>query len=109
LAVRSKRLCGPVAGPAGHTNIYTCPAGTTAIVKHIAITNSNALAAVVQLTIAGPVATNAVYTISVAGSGGTVLNDQFAVLEPGEHLGAVASRTGTLITVSGAELSGVAP
>jgi hypothetical protein len=109
VAVRSKRLCGPVAGPAAHTNIYTCPAGTTAIVKHIAVTNQNPLPGVLSLTVAGPVATNLVYIISAAASGGAVLNDQFLVLEPGEHIGAVASRTNMIVTISGAELSGVAP
>jgi hypothetical protein len=98
-----------VVGPATHQNIYTCPAGTTAIVKHIAVTNQNPLGGVVSLTVAGPVATNLVYVLTAAASGGVVLNDQFLVLEPGEHIGAVASRTNMLITISGAELSGVAP
>lgn len=108
MAVRSKRLFGPLALGTGVTGIYQCPAGETAIIKHISLVNPAALATTVTLYLGGSASTNRMWLEPIAGTAGLQFVDLFIVLADGETLRGQTGNSGTLITAYGAELEGVA-
>ena len=108
MAVRSKRLAGPTALAAGSNLLYTCPSGETALVKFVTIVNAGAVGRAVTIYVGSAVAAHAVYSTALAVGASQTL-DWFLVLHPGEELRAAPSAaTDVVVSVSGAELEGVA-
>lgn len=108
MAVRSKRLFGPE--PIGTTSelIYTCPAGETALIKHLSLFNQGALTATVVIGINGIGANQNVVSTQVGAGLASQLTSLFIVLHPGDFLRANCSAGNFTVTGYGAELEGVA-
>nr|CRY93621.1 hypothetical protein [uncultured prokaryote] len=110
MAVRTARLAFGQTGSAGVTStLYTCPAGKTAIVKDLRLSQSGASSvSTILATSSGAKFCNLLIdTIPV---NGTRVFQGFIVLEPGDSIVINASTAGGVIYhVSGSELAGVAP
>lgn len=111
MPVRTARLAHGLSTAANVTeNVYTCPAGRTAIVKEISVQASGpgdrdwgffVLSGPLSVTVA-----NGHFT----GGGQAAHSGHFLVLEPGDKLQSYCSiPAGLAFHVSGSELEGVAP
>jgi hypothetical protein len=90
--------------------MYVCPAGRTAIVKTIHVSNASGSAnSVIVAASSGPLFVN-VHISSLTGGSGLVQLEPYLVLEPGDELVLNSNQTnGANYWVSGVELDGVAP
>lgn len=105
--VRTKSLA-VFAATAAFSSVYTCPAGHTAICKQVTIHNSGALAVVFQLALRrGP--TDFVFIRQTVAGSTAVQLPLNVVLQPADQLRATSATAGLQVTISGTELSGVAP
>lgn len=108
MPVRSKRLFGPLAVGTGGTTVYTCPAGETALVKHLTFVNGSNLATTLQVGVGGLLVGNLVAQFSVPAQGSVALVSWFLVLQPGETLRMGTTLGNVTVAGFGAELEGVA-
>lgn len=108
MAVRSKRLWGPTAVGTGNTVVYTCPAGETALLKHISLANVTALSQTLRLRLNGTNQTDNIVDVAIPSTSAIQLTDLFIVLHPGDVLRAISSSANCIVTGYGAELEGVA-
>ena len=108
MAVRSKRLFGPVAIGTATSPIYTCPAGETALLKSLWLWPTGPTVSAVSVFINGTAAANQIGLIIVPNSAEIRLAGQFLVLHPGDTL-TLRTNLGTATVAGfGAELEGVA-
>lgn len=108
MAVRSKRLWGPVQVGTSGLVVYTAPSAETPIIKSIGAYNPGALASVLTFYVGAAVAANALATLSVPGTGSAMLNGLFWCLVAGDQLRIVASAGNVTVHGHGAELEGAA-
>lgn len=108
MAVRSKRLWGPVAVGTSGGVIYTCPAGETALIKNIEGVGSGGLGGSVTFHLNGNGAGNVLHVASLGTGGDVTITDIFWVLQPGDFLRAQTSAGTAIMWGFGAELEGVA-
>ena len=111
MPVRTARLAVGQTGAANSTvTAYVCPAGKTAILKDIRLSNTVAAANQTILAVhSGPRFAD-LFKSAVPSLGIQVLADLFVVLEPGDELVVNSAQVNGIIWyVSGAELDGVAP
>lgn len=108
MAVRSKRLFGPVQVGTTIVPIYTCPDGETALLKTFLAVVGSITNATVRLHLNGNGATNQLLQEVVPNGVGLVLTELFIVLHPGDVLRGSASGGNLTLTGFGAELEGVA-
>lgn len=108
MAVRSKRLWGPVASGPAVATLYTCPAGETAIIKSLIVGAGGVPNNVVSFALRVGGVTTTLFEFTPSTTSSTAFNGLFWVLHPGNELrfstvlGAVGS------SGHGAELEGVA-
>lgn len=108
MAVRSKRLWGPVDSGTGGGVVYTCPAGETALIKQIEVGAGAATGTIVSFYIGAAASGNRVHIVTLAAGQWASQPGLFLCLHPGETLRVVTS-TGTVTSSGhGAELEGVA-
>lgn len=108
MAVRSKRLWGPLTVTTSTQLVYTCPAGETALVKLVTAVNIAALGStLLSLRVNGALGGQLVAQRSVA-NGGDEWVEGFLVLNPGDTLRATASQASLIVSGFGAELEGFA-
>ena len=108
MAVRSKRLWGPLAVPPVLTVVYTVPAGETALVKSLAIHNANAAAQGIAISLNGTAPQDRVTNIPAAGNSGIQINGLFWVFHPGDQIYVSAALGLIYMSAYGSELEGVA-
>lgn len=110
MAVRSARLFGPVQVPAGNITLYTCPAGSTVLIKRLVVVSWGGNASQL-LFFLNSVSNGNMLGRKTAPTTGDYDQDTWWVLEPGESLVATYSAgVANDINVSGhgAILAGVA-
>jgi hypothetical protein len=109
MAVRSKRLFGPVGISTTVTTVYTCPAGETAIVKDLWVWPNAVTVTGLDLFINGSAAGNHIAHIVMPNSQDARVLGAFLTLADGDILRMGVTGTGNC-TVSGhgAELEGLA-
>lgn len=109
MAVRSKRLWGPLAAlPAIFTTLYTCPAGETAIIKAVTLRNLDAAAQTGQFFVNANLGANIIESQLLA-AGALAYLERWWVLHPGDTLRFAGTGLSTWPTTGhGAELAGVA-
>lgn len=107
MTVRSALLGKGTSGAGSFATIYTCPAGTTAILKDVILTLTGAgnTRAVVSVD-SGP---HASYLLDQALSAPFQMSNRFVVLEPGDQIKAFSTGGTFNVRLCGAELDGVAP
>ena len=108
MPVRSKRLFGPVQAGTGGANVYTCPAGETAILKTLTMFNPGAIATTLTMGIGSTANANVIVAQSVGNGATVVVNNLFICLHPGETLRCAAGAGNITVSGHGAELEGVA-
>lgn len=108
MAVRSKRLWDVATVGAGHSTLYTAPAGETALLKQLTLVNASALANLFTLKLNGTSGADSIMAIVVPAQGGELVSGLFVVLQPGDILRAVAGAASIFCAGFGAELEGVA-
>lgn len=102
MAVIPKRLGMSNGLPSAATTLYTAPAGTTAIVKNVIVTNASLSQIAVTLSVSG---VYLLYAMTIEPKG-TVAMDMSVVMNPGATITAFGSTTNTLaIYISGVEVS----
>ena len=107
MPVRSKNLADAALGVAV-ADLYTTPAGETALIKTITLCNVSAvLATTVTLRLRPGGSDRIFYVVSIPANETRIL-DTWLVLPPGGKLRGNTTQAGTIITVHGAELEGVA-
>lgn len=100
-----KRLAGPAAGTGAEATLYTVPASTTTVIRHIRVANTTTTAQTFKLTIGADAAgTRLNGDTSIAGNGGVYDWTGMLVLAAAETLRWNGPSTLT-ITVSGIEAS----
>jgi hypothetical protein len=100
------RLAGPTLLTGTEATLYTVPADTTAILRHIRLANSTATAATVRLSIGAYAAGTALLGDVSIPANGTYDWSGFAVLAAAETLRGSAGTTNALaVTVSGVEVT----
>lgn len=110
MAVRSKLLVSALFASSGASLIYTVPAGETVLVKRIQIVNGGTTGTSVQYVsyddgVGGP--TIYTHVASVAQGQGVDLETWLA-LPAGYELSILRTQGGISVTMSGAELEGIA-
>lgn len=108
MTTRSKRLFGPTTVSTTHVLLYTCPAGETAILKHIVFVNGGPLAASAALRLNAQLGTAQMTTAVVPATGDVSRTDQFIVMHPGDTLYGISGAANLIYSGFGAELEGVA-
>lgn len=108
MAVRSKRLFGPTSVSTGSTLVYTCPAGETALLKHLSIANLAALGNTWSLRLNGTGGAQTIAAGTVPAGEAVQLTGLFVVMHPGDTLRCTAGQASVALTAFGAELEGVA-
>lgn len=108
MAVRSKRLFGPLVVGTTPSLVYTCPAGKTAILKGLWLWPSSPTVTGIDMFVNGTSGLNHIAHVVTPNSGDIRLTDIFFVLNPGDTLYLSSSVTGTSFIAFGAELVGVA-
>lgn len=110
MGVRSVSLCQGNSSPAGTLfTVYTCPAGRTAIVKDIRL--SEAAGATTRCVVQAVSGAQQVHIVETNLSANAAYRETgaFVVLEPGDELKVFSSGGTFRFRISGAELDGVAP
>lgn len=108
MAVRSKRLFGPLTVTTATQVLYTCPAAETALVKLITAVNIAALGGtLLSLRINGSLGGQLVGQ-KVIPNGQDEWIEGFLVLNPGDVLRGTASQASLIVSGFGAELEGFA-
>jgi len=108
VAVRSKRLWGPVTPTALGALAYTCPDNETSLVKDITAYNSTGLAAFFAIFVNGINIADVIYRASVPAGLSVQLTERFIVLQPGETIFVSTPLPGLTSFGFGAQLEGVA-
>jgi len=108
MAVRSKRLWGPVSIGTTLSLVYTAPDGETTLLKHLALVNSSAVPNLLSLRLNGTGGADTIVAELVPGQGSVQLTGQFIVLQPGDQLRAIAGSASVFVSGFGAQLEGVA-
>lgn len=109
MAVRSKRLWGPVSIGASHVTLYTCPAGRTAIIKQLNAVNVGLATSSYQLRLNGTTASQNIAAASIAAGADEARFDRYIVLGPGDVLRMIGTTVAIISSGFGVELDGVAP
>lgn len=110
MAVRTKRLIGPVNITNVMSTVYTCPDNKTALFKLFLFTDQGSTDAKIRIFINGTALANRVWLLQGFASDSTGFIDAFIVLHPGDTLRCQLSAAATYtMTGFGAELDGVAP
>ena len=108
MAVRTKRLFGPLEPTLTGGIVFTGPAGETTIIKHLSVANVVAVSCNLRLRLNG---TSQVFNIldqNVPSTSAIQLTGLFIVLQPGDVLRALSAPLGLDLTAYGTELEGVA-
>lgn len=108
MAVRSNRFFAGNTLPVSVVHdVYTCPAGKTAILKDIRVcSNGSAVTRCVVIVLSGGAAISLVDSAVAALQ--TIAVQGFIVLEPGDKMQVYSEGAGARVWLSGAELDGVA-
>lgn len=108
MAVRSKRLFGPLTVTTANTLAYTCPAGRTALLKWLSAANVAALGAtLISGYINGTLGGQLVLQQAVP-NGLDLQLPLWIVLHPGDIFRLKAGQASLIVSGFGAELEGVA-
>lgn len=108
MTVHSQQLGAHASTPAAYTTIYTVPANTRTILKHIWVRNLAAAAGIAafELILASGTTVYFYYHLAAAGaSGDTSALDLWVVLKAGDVVKMAGNATGVDVILSGAELS----
>lgn len=108
MAVRSARLAIGDSTAGAAIDIYTCPAGKTAIVKDVRVWAENGACPRVAVYVDSG-ADRAAFFDAAVGNLAVGVAQGFIVLEPGDQVGIFSQTVAVAYHVSGAELDGVAP
>lgn len=110
MAVRTRRLWSPTAVGTAGGSLFTCPAGTTAIIKSIGVWPQASTVTGVDFFIGAIAAGNHFRHVVCPNSGDVELEGLFWVLQPGDVLRASTGGVGNAtIAGFGAQLLGVSP
>lgn len=110
MTVRTKRLFGPVTVTNVNQLLYTCPAGRTAILKEIWVSDQGSTAATVRFFVNGVGTPARIYQFPLLGSDAIHFGGLFIVLHPGDVFRAILSAAANYTLMgNGSELDGVAP
>lgn len=112
MTVRSKLLIPPTALTGAGAALYTCPAGRTARITAggIIVANVSGGTANCYLAVNVNAVSGAVLRLLNLAAGATFVHTGVLVLGPGDVLyGQASVASAMILTVSGAELAGVAP
>lgn len=110
MAVRSKALAhGQQLVPAAGVSIFTCPAGRTAIVKDVVLTNNTGASSNLTLQLRRAGVSIGVLRDAVADASRLASSGRYIVVEPGDELRVVSSVAAGTVgwTVHGALLLGI--
>jgi hypothetical protein len=108
--VRTARLFHGETGAPDFHSLYTCPAGTTTIVKDLRAAANGTSAGKMQIGVKSGPATVWLHQELDAASDQRVSLTPWVVLEPGDQLMVLATvANGWALHISGTELDGVAP
>jgi hypothetical protein len=108
MAVRSKRLFGPVSTGQSGAVLYTCPAGETTLLKHLSLYLDNPSSQTVFGWINATGSPNVWLAEQVTGLRALQLRDMFVVLHPGDTLMFFVPVGNVTVTGHGAQLEGTA-
>lgn len=107
MSFTEKRLCNPTQLTTSGQTLYTVPAGKTAIIKQLVVTNVTGSAATFSLYIGSATAANALFSATSVAANDAIVINLSQVLNSTEILTALASANSTLnITISGVENDG---
>lgn len=108
MAVRSKRLFGPVTVTTVQQIVYTCPGAETALLKYVLWVNLAAVDQQLVLRLNGTANTELLWRETVAFQGQREIAGAFIVMHPADVLRAQVSTGTATLWGFGAELEGVA-
>ncbi len=108
MAVRSKRLFGPVEVTTGAILLYTVPAGETALLKHLEVGVGGVTGTSISFFIGTATNNHRCHLVNVTNGLWSSERDLFIVLQPGDELRALTSAGTVTASGFGAELEGVA-
>lgn len=108
MPVRSKRLAGPTTLGSAASTLYTAPSGETAAIKAVFVSNSHSAGVFVVLGIGGTGLGQVFYQATIPAAS-TIAFTTFLCVVEGETVKGVASVASKVdVTLSGAELEGIA-
>lgn len=109
MAVRTKRLFGPITVTAATAVVYTCPAGETAIIKNLSFADQGAASPTIRLYINGTGVAARIASAPIQSGQWNLADSLFIVLSDGDELYMSANvASNTTVCGFGAELEGVA-
>lgn len=109
MAVRSKRLFGPTAvSNASSVILYTCPAGETALIKHVEVGPGGIGGTDVTVYLNASAPNNRIHVHRIGNGDWHTERSIFWVLHPGDTLRAITNLGTVVMSGFGAELEGVA-
>lgn len=107
MSFTEKRLCNPTQLTTSGQTLYTVPAGKTAIIKQLVVTNVTGSSATFSLYIGSAATPNALFSATSVAANDAIVINLSQVLNSTEILTALASANSTLnITISGVENDG---
>lgn len=106
MADTAKRLVGPTQLTASAATVYTVPASTTALLRHMRVVNTGTVAATITVSIGADAAGTRIWAGQTVQPGGFLDWSGLMVMAAAETLQAYASAASTLtLTISGVEAS----
>lgn len=100
-----KRVVGPTAVPAAAATVYTVPAATVTILRHIHVANTGALPLTFNLSVGADATGTRLYSGFSVPANGTLDNTCSIVMNATEILQTFGSAVGMTLTISGVEIS----
>lgn len=104
MAVRSKRILGPVALPAAAAGIYTVPAGRTLVVRTVTFFNNTGAAQICRLSTTASAANSVAYANVLAAT--PAIFEHWMAFNPGDTIFGFSTAGTAVVHIFGALLLG---